>query len=76
MKYLATARRVPSSAEAGQIWRDNDQRSKGAGEFTVEDVDDTHATVRRHESGRRSRILLSRLLKGGPRGYTYIGRQR
>ena len=25
----------PTTVEVGQIWRDNDQRTKGAGEFTV-----------------------------------------
>ena len=29
---------TPEKVEPGQVWRDNDERSKGAGEFTVEYV--------------------------------------
>lgn len=79
---------TPTTVEVGQMWRDNDQRTKGAGEFTVEDVGVTRggmytrativAIVRRHRTGRRTKINVDRLLKGTntQRGYTYLGMSR
>ena len=69
---------TPTTVEPGQIWRDNDQRTRGAGEFTVEKVTATHAFVRRHRTGRLTRIYLARLLNGNntQRGYTYLGMSR
>ena len=79
---------TPTTVEPGQIWRDNDQRTKGSGEFTVEDVGVTRggmyardtivAVVRRHRTGRRTKISVARLLNGTntQRGYTYLGMSR
>ena len=70
------------TVEPGQVWRDNDERSKGAGEFTIVEItvdswgNPRSAIVRREATGRLSTIRLERLLKGGRRGYTYIGRGR
>lgn len=60
------------------MWRDNDQRTRGEGEFTVEEVADGKAVVRRHRTGRRSTISVERLLSHAARqrGYTYLGRKR
>lgn len=68
----------PEKVEPGQQWRDNDQRSKGAGEFTIVGLatDRTMrevALVERDATGRRHRIRVDRLLTGP---YTYLGRQR
>lgn len=65
----------------GQMWRDNDTRSKGSGEFTIEKLFKTergvpYARVRREATGKLSRIKVSRLATLGSRGYTYIGMKR
>lgn len=66
--------------EVGQIWRDNDERTKGTGEFTVEEIlvtdNGPYALVRREATGRRSRISFKRLGITNKSGYTYIGRKR
>ena len=68
---------TPTTVEPGQIWRDNDQRTKGSGEFTVVSVVDGFARVYRAEGKRRTtRISVDRLLAGGSRGYTYLGRKK
>ena len=69
---------TPTTVEPGQIWRDNDQRTKGSGEFTVIEATYTHALVRRHKTGRTRRISVERMLKGTntQRGYTYLGMSR
>jgi hypothetical protein len=36
---------TPTTVEPGQIWRDNDQRTKGAGEFVVLAVTHADGTV-------------------------------
>ena len=78
----------PTTVEPGQIWRDNDQRTKGSGEFVVEEVfpvNDVpllkrglYASVRRTDTGRRTRVKVDRLLSGTntQRGYTYLGMSR
>ena len=79
---------TPTTVEPGQIWRDNDQRTKGSGEFVVEELgtvrggmyvrDTPVAIVRRHDTGRRTKVRIDRLLKGTntQRGYTYLGMSR
>lgn len=69
---------TPEQVEPGQMWKDNDQRTRGSGEFTVIGTTDTHALVRRHKTDRTSRISVERMLKGTntQRGYTYLGRQK
>lgn len=78
---------APEKVEPGQVWVDNDWRSVGAGEFTVQSVvsgsgsasrrvNREYAIVKRHATDRVTWIRTDRLLKGGKRGYTYIGRQR
>lgn len=73
----------PERAEVGQIWRDNDERSSGAGEFTIVELGKTPGKgqwvkVRRHATGRHSVIQLARLLKSSHKvtGYTYLGKER
>lgn len=68
----------PETVQPGQMWKDNDQRTKGSGEFVIEEATYTHAQVRRLESGRRSTIAVDRLLGTShlQRGYTYIGMKR
>jgi hypothetical protein len=73
----------PTSVEVGQVWKDNDNRSKGTGEFVVVEVSATqnqvfgYAYVRREATGKVTRIRTERLLHDdGPRGYSYIGRSR
>jgi hypothetical protein len=75
---LTTANPTP---EVGQVWADNDERTKGAGEFTIvgfvwdgKDFDDKFVLARR--DGRTTRIRADRLLDAGSRGYRYIGRAR
>ena len=58
--------------EIGQIWRDNDQRTKGSGEFTIVSMDDDRAEVRR-DGGRVSHIRLDRFADRNNRGFTYLG---
>lgn len=75
---------TPQQVEPGQVWRDNDERSKGAGEFTVQSVVTGGGTANRRlsreyaivkrESGRTTWIRVDRLLPG--KAYRYIGRQR
>ena len=81
--------RKPEQVEPGQVWKDNDYRTKGSGEFTVLDVyiavvnhrqngphEVEFAKVRR-EDGRRTRISTSRLLNDNTsRGYSYIGKSK
>lgn len=72
------------TVEPGQVWRDNDARTRGAGEFRVIAVyEQTHGRNRGaqvadviREGGRVHTIRVDRMLAGGPRGYTYIGRAR
>lgn len=85
---MTTTPPTPATVEPGQVWRDNDQRSRGAGEFVVEAVETvdtgrysgrrTVARVRREATGRRSTIAVARLLRSAhkQRGYTYLGMQR
>ena len=80
---------TPTTVEPGQMWRDNDQRTKGSGEFVVLEVIDRYdpstdkivpdeAVVRREATGRKRVIRVDRLLKGSntQRGYTYLGMSR
>lgn len=79
---------TPEQVEPGQMWRDNDQRTRGAGEFIVEELgtarggmyarDTPVAIVRRTNTGRRTRIRIDRLLNGTntQRGYTYLGKKK
>lgn len=76
---------IPEKVEAGQVWKDNDQRSVGSGEFIVDDVvlvtnedGETYpvAFVTRTSTRRKSRIKVSRLIAGGNRGYSYLGKSR
>ena len=63
----------PEAVRPGQIWKDNDQRTKNAGEFTVVAVIDEHGVVR-YQDGlpqglataavRRVRRLNDRMRKG------------
>ncbi len=62
--------------EAGQMWKDNDIRSAGAGEFTIVSIDTTHALVMRQGSKRNTRIRLDRFADTTERGYSYIGKSR
>ena len=69
---------TPETVEPGQVWRDNDERSKGAGEFEVIELgvdwkDREVAKVYRPAIGRHTTIRVDRLLSGP---YTYIGRAR
>lgn len=73
----------PDDVKVGQIWKDNDLRSKGTGEFRVvaleEDPDGTiYIRAKRRDSRRTSRIRKDRLLGSSERsqGYTYIGMTR
>jgi hypothetical protein len=61
--------------EAGQVWRDNDTRSYGSGEFEIVSVDDVHVIVKR-QTGRNTRIRKDRLSDESKRGYTYVGKAR
>lgn len=74
---------TPEKVEPGQVWRDKDERSKGAGEFVVEGTfvgrlshtsGVEFARIKRSATGRYGSIRVDRLLKG--RDYEYIGRQR
>lgn len=65
--------------EVGQVWADNDERTKGAGEFTIISVhpgplSSGYVWVRRGEATRR--IRLDRLADTGSRGYRFIGRAK
>lgn len=59
--------------QVGEIWRDKDERSRGAGEFTVLAVGPTYATVKRHATNRTVRILVRRMTEGQ---YIRIGVER
>ena len=74
---MSTTPTTPATVEPGQIWRDNDQRTKSSGEFRVLAVIDGRAVVKR-DGGRTTSIAVSRLLKGTntQRGYTYLGMSR
>ena len=67
---------TPQQVEPGQVWRDNDERSRGSGEFVVEYVSEREgvALVRREATGRPTKIRVDRLLAG--KAYRYIGRAR
>ncbi len=69
----------PTIVEPGQMWKDNDQRTKGSGEFVVADISESgrYAYVER-ESRRIHRIRIDRLIGTAhlQRGYTYIGMKR
>ena len=74
---------TPQQVEPGQVWRDNDERSKGAGEFTIvgtftgslSHTSGVEFAIVKRDAGRRSRpIRVDRLLAG--KAYRYIGRQR
>ena len=81
---------TPTTVEPGQIWRDNDQRTRGSGEFTVIEVchDVRYAGYKQERSGyfarverkggRKTTIAVTRLLNGTntQRGYTYLGRSK
>lgn len=75
---------TPGFAEVGQIWKDNDLRSIGSGEFVVIAVEqpvpggDIFAVVKRRDSGRTTRINQDRLVYSSDlkQGYTYLGRTR
>lgn len=68
---------TPTTVEPGQHWRDNDQRTKGTGEFVVKHVIDGRAIVER-DGGHSSSISVERMLRltGTQRGYTYLGMER
>lgn len=61
--------------EVGQLWRDNDTRSYGAGEFEIVAVDETYVIVKR-QTGRNTRIRRDRLADDSGRGYSFIGKSR
>lgn len=82
---------TPTTVEPGQTWRDNDQRTKGSGEFVVLEVfhdvryagynkqrSGYFARVQRPDTGRKTVIAVTRLLNGTntQRGYTYLGMSR
>ena len=75
---------TPQQVEPGQVWRDNDTRTRGAGEFRVIAVyEQTKGRSRGamvadviRETGRVHTIRVDRLLAGGARGYTLIGRSK
>ena len=78
---------TPATVEPGQIWRDNDQRTKGSGEFVVLNLfvgelshtrGEEFAHVERVDTGRKTNIRTARLLNGTntQRGYTYLGMSR
>lgn len=63
----------------GQMWADNDTRSKGAGEFTIIELVTTTAGPKvrvKRESGRKTLIKASRFKDGSKHGYRYLGRSR
>ena len=72
------------TVEPGQVWRDNDARTRGAGEFRVIAVyEQTKGRSRGamvadviREGGRVHTIRVDRMLAGGRRGYTLIGRSK
>lgn len=83
--------RRPEKVEPGQVWRDNDPRSVGTGEFVVQAVipgeqldgprfkpHRSYALVQRRDAKQSSWIAVDRLLSEGSqkRGYTYLGRER
>jgi len=63
----------PETVQVDQVWRDADERSVGSGEFRVLSVGAGRAHVLRRDSGRTTRIRVSRLLEGP---YEYIGKGR
>ena len=67
----------PDQVEVGQMWKDNDERTVGSGEFVVEEIVGGKAIVRRTATGRRTKISPFRLLNTtGKRGYSYLGKKR
>ena len=85
MSDQPTTPKTPTTVVPGQIWRDNDQRTEGEGEFTVVQlvteggVD--YAMVQRGKhlgQIRITRIRVDRLLEDSftQRGYTYLGMSR
>ena len=62
----------PTDVQPGQMFRDMDPRSVGAGELTVLEIWGEKAIVQRQ--GRKTRIRCDRLLN--PRHYQFIGRSR
>lgn len=88
---MTTPTRRPDKVEPGQVWRDNDPRSVGTGEFVVQAVipgeqldgprfkpHRSYALVQRRDAKQSSWIAVDRLLSEGSqkRGYTYLGRER
>lgn len=63
MSQTSKTPETPKTVEPGQVWRDNDQRTKGSGEFTVIEATYSYALVRRHDTGLTTRILVERLLR-------------
>ena len=69
--------------EVGQVWADNDERTKGAGEFKIVGIDlDSdrdrawdYAIVKRGD-GYETTISTHRFADTGSRGYRYIGRAK
>jgi hypothetical protein len=68
--------------EPGQVWADNDERTKGSGEFEIAALirsglhpSEAYAIVKRSD-GSNTRIRLDRFADTGSRGYRYIGRAR
>jgi hypothetical protein len=70
----------PTIVEPGQMWKDNDQRTKGAGEFEITSISESgrYAYVERKATKTIHRIRIDRLLGTShlQRGYTYIGMKR
>ena len=60
----------------GQVWADNDERTKHSGEFEIVEIDYLLgiATVKRGKH--KSKIRVDRLADTGSRGYRYIGKSR
>lgn len=87
---MSEQKKVPAEVVPGQVWVDNDIRSRGSGEFVVLSVwtagegvgrlraGREYAQVRRYDTDRLTVIASDRLLAGrdSKRGYTYVGMQR
>lgn len=62
------------NVEVGQIWADNDERTRDAGEFEIIAIEGDKAVVKR--STRTTKISLKRFRNSHRNGFRYVGRGR